>query len=809
MVMMSKKGPLYFEFNSNNLNKVHFHDNVELLYVFAGEVSLEVDHEKFIMHTDDFMIINVNKQHKFTGNDEALTGSFHMDYFMISELMKQNYMVFWCNSTIDKSSAYDEVRQTVKNMIKDYFEDAGIGKIRLMGLYYELFYQIIKHFLVTNKDAHNSDEDITNKERIMEITNYVAINFRDKLSLSTLAESLFLSESYLSKYIKRKFGMNFMEYVNNVRINHAMDDLLYEDKPITRIALENGFANVGTFNREFKLKYDMPPKSYKTSLMQKKNESSLVVEEQLNKRIEDYIKQHPFEKIDQNTTQIHIAVDTTIVGRKYKKVWNTMINAGTAAEILSSNLQEHLLDIKKDLQFKYVRIWDLYSPEMYIDINAKNKYYNFDKLNRVLDIIVKSNVYPYIDLSIKPKQLLRNATNGLIMDESTLKFDNLEAVENFIQALIFHLIDRYSTEQVENWYFELWKEEADVRKGAFIHNVIDTSNDYLNKFKLVSSIIKSYLPNAKIGGAGLSIRYGKKSLVDFLKLWSKASVYPDFFTFYCYPYVIGTEINTQLNRMSTDRDYIKNYVETAKEALEEAGFSNIPLHITEWNLTVSNRNILNDSCYKGAYVMKNLIQVLDSVDLIGYWFASDVFADFYDSNELLNGSGGIVSKDGIQKPVYYAFDFLNRLGHNLLDKGENYIITDTGYNETRIACHNYKFVNHHYFMRDEDELELQKIDMLYEDLEPLTLEFALDVEKSGQYEIKIQSVNRHYGSVQDEWIRMARPNNLNQEEIKYLKQVCVPRLTIIGVEAKHKKLFFSTSLEPNEIQLIQIKYKFK
>ncbi len=145
----------------------------------------------------------------------------------------------------------------------------------------------------------------------------------------------------------------------------------------------------------------MPPKAYKTSLMQNKEDQS-ERQEQLYKRIEEYIGNNPYEKYEYSTSKNKIETDVKVEGRKYKKVWNNMINAGTAVEILSSNLQDHIMAMRQNLQFKYVRIWDLYSPEMYIDINAKNKYYNFDKLNRVLDIIVKNNLYPYIDLSIKP-----------------------------------------------------------------------------------------------------------------------------------------------------------------------------------------------------------------------------------------------------------------------------------------------------------------------------------------------------------------------------------------------------------------------
>ena len=64
-----------------------------------------------------------------------------------------------------------------------------------------------------------------------------------KLSLADLAKHIGFSESYCSKYIKKKTNMNFLELINNERIEKAKTELRSTDKPITEIAYLTGFAS--------------------------------------------------------------------------------------------------------------------------------------------------------------------------------------------------------------------------------------------------------------------------------------------------------------------------------------------------------------------------------------------------------------------------------------------------------------------------------------------------------------------------------------------------------------------------------------
>ena len=76
------------------------------------------------------------------------------------------------------------------------------------------------------------------------------------------------------------------------------------------------------------------------------------------------------------------------------------------------------------------------------------------------------------------------------------------------------------------------------------------------------------------------------------------------------------------------------------------------------------------------------------VDLMAYWHALDSYSDYYDADNVLNGDSGMISRDGIRKPSFYAYVFMNRLLPNVIKKDENSIITTNGRDRYVIACHN-------------------------------------------------------------------------------------------------------------------------
>jgi AraC-like DNA-binding protein len=72
------------------------------------------------------------------------------------------------------------------------------------------------------------------------------------ITLSFAAEKMNFSESYFSRVFKRLMGINFVTYLNMIRVEHAAAELKASGKRVLDIALSSGFNNIRTFNRVFK-----------------------------------------------------------------------------------------------------------------------------------------------------------------------------------------------------------------------------------------------------------------------------------------------------------------------------------------------------------------------------------------------------------------------------------------------------------------------------------------------------------------------------------------------------------------------------
>ena len=99
----------------------HYHQNLDLLYVLAGSVEVVIDDKVFYLGPEDVILINSNKRHKFENSGNLLAIRFEVDYYLLSQIVGTTQMLFWCNSSVDKNSAYDKLRSKMKEIARYYY----------------------------------------------------------------------------------------------------------------------------------------------------------------------------------------------------------------------------------------------------------------------------------------------------------------------------------------------------------------------------------------------------------------------------------------------------------------------------------------------------------------------------------------------------------------------------------------------------------------------------------------------------------------------------------------------------------------
>ncbi len=95
------------------------------------------------------------------------------------------------------------------------------------------------------------------------LRNYIKEFTYSDISVASIASAFNYSEKYIGKRFKARTGMTIHEYINEKRLEKAVNLLESTDMSVTDIASAVGFNNVTYFNKVFKEKYALSPTQYR------------------------------------------------------------------------------------------------------------------------------------------------------------------------------------------------------------------------------------------------------------------------------------------------------------------------------------------------------------------------------------------------------------------------------------------------------------------------------------------------------------------------------------------------------------------
>lgn len=92
---------------------------------------------------------------------------------------------------------------------------------------------------------------------------YVQKNYMEKMSLKSLGEQFYVNNVYLGQLYKKKYGIAFRDYLNNLRMEKAEKLLADTNLRIYAIAERVGFGKAEYFINKFVQMYHMTPNQYR------------------------------------------------------------------------------------------------------------------------------------------------------------------------------------------------------------------------------------------------------------------------------------------------------------------------------------------------------------------------------------------------------------------------------------------------------------------------------------------------------------------------------------------------------------------
>lgn len=106
--------------------------------------------------------------------------------------------------------------------------------------------------------------------RISKAAAFMEEHYMDDISLASVADTLHISPEYLSRTFKKQTGTNFNNYLNNIRLQRALELLKDYELPISEIAMQTGFQSPAYFSKCFKSAFGLSPQQWKASRITEK-----------------------------------------------------------------------------------------------------------------------------------------------------------------------------------------------------------------------------------------------------------------------------------------------------------------------------------------------------------------------------------------------------------------------------------------------------------------------------------------------------------------------------------------------------------
>src|SRR5699024_3678143 len=316
-----------------------------------------------------------------------------------------------------------------------------------------------------------------------------------------------------------------------------------------------------------------------------------------------------------------------------------------------------------------------------------------------------------------------------------------------------------------------------------------------NFYLETANAVKSISQNLKVGGPSITHENIHKDtwLDDFITFCKENKVPLDFVTIHIYTELFNSKrkynnlvLKIKNDEVSSDtakkylkdqriyynNEHTKNVLEKVNSKLKSILKYTPELHVTEWNASSYGRSLIHDTCFVSNFIAKNIIDCNGMANSLGYWTFTDLIKEEKICNSEFLGNFGLISKSGLKKPSYTSYYLMSKLGNQIIDKGEDYIVTK--YKESiQILAYNYAYFDKLFIEGDTSLLTPTNRYEVYEDKPVRKFNFNIKG-LNGSYKVSRYTLNRESGSVFDEWINMGSPDNMTQQEIRYLQSKSHP-----------------------------------
>ncbi len=750
-----------------------------LLFVIRGSATISFGGRNFEMAESDILVVNRTNNYSVMGSEDnciislSISSQFFVTHY--KEYFHYNFDCFSKEIDPGREGVIAQLRHLVAEiMIADSRKEEG-NTLEIRSNLYQTMLMMTRFF---KKEAPHWKGVDTSDERIARLIQLIEQRYAEPLTLSELAEHENLSSSYLSRYFTQMTGMGFLNYLNRVRVKHSLDDLLYTSDNLFQIAMKNGFSTAKNYTVVFKMIYQQTPAQYRKehqheqleqheALINKVEAKTVLDSPAILDRLASYLDvgSNQSYTIDEN----HLEERRIILnsnGTQELKREKHIVFIGELKELLNENVKKQLILAKQQLRVDFVGIQKIFEETTLLteseppEVSVSSPVYANSDI--VLQFLKEQGIYLFLKLEYK--QISQNEDYYI------------KKIDQFIQ----HALQVFGRDFVEKWQILFYsKEDASV-----------TSNELERIYLKVWQVIKGKSEKMKVG-TFFPFDEGQEQLPENQQWQMKHASKIEFIGYETDQNDIINFNDINVEEFAKSHRYITDKTKKIKTFMHQHQIDR-PMFLVNWNILTGNTRYINGTFFRGALILKKILELEAEVEGIGFWINTDIHERVQRCTNNLVDSLDLFHFFNEKHPAFYTLRFKERLRGNVTARGNDYIMTENedGY---QLIIFNERQFSPRY-----------SIDELFVKNRSKELHIHLTGIKPGNYQIRTLKFDRDNGGLYSKWWNLNSKYGIDHELMDHIVQSINPSLDIKD-EYLNEEWSFYALLNTNAIHFIEFR----
>lgn len=243
----------------------HKHLRIEINYVKKGNCILHLDNESVTFREGEIMIITSNINHLFEAGSEGTT-------LMQLEFLPEIFSRFNWNAETDTNGStltpvflFSEENRLIKivnNVRIMRVVQRIVNELEAKSPYYQ--YLVVMYYaellILIYRYMDEAYLPICTNESLKKAIAYIRLNYHEDININRVADHTGISERYLRILFSQHLNLSPLEYLNQIRINKAVELLRNTEMSVKEICFQCGFQSPQYFSRIFKQQMGVSPR---------------------------------------------------------------------------------------------------------------------------------------------------------------------------------------------------------------------------------------------------------------------------------------------------------------------------------------------------------------------------------------------------------------------------------------------------------------------------------------------------------------------------------------------------------------------